>query len=139
MYICDTGNNINNDEHLLIIIIFTKKRFFLMVCCFSEKTKAPAASLKRRRCGLGIPTHRTISFILINMSSLTVHMRINIPYWYEIDELYCPCCCPFLGIAYCLFNPKALSSVSPRRCTAIFSLISSSSAASSARWLVRCA
>ena len=59
--------------------IFAKIVISTRACRFS-KNKAPAASLKRRKWGLGLPIHAKMSWILVNLLYYTILVLNNILY-----------------------------------------------------------
>ena len=61
---------------------------------FKNKRQPPAASLKRRKHGLGSPIHIQMLFILINIDQYTIVVSNRTLY----RALYCPGYCPFGGL-----------------------------------------
>ena len=58
----------------LKIIVFDKNEPFWNNACRCKNKKQPAASLKRRKWGLGLPIHLKMTFIMINMPLIATHI-----------------------------------------------------------------
>ena len=87
-------------HQLWLQIVVLDKNTFLPKGVFVFKKKTPAASLKRRKCCLGLPIHTKLLLILRNIRSCTI-LVLNEALYIDYIALAIG---PFVGMAYRLRN-----------------------------------